>query len=48
MMAYYPPEIREGIISNGGLTPEMKILHGEELAALIPRCPWATNAGDAE
>ena len=48
MMAYYPPEIREWIISKGGLTPELKILHGEELAALIPRCPWEPRAGDAE
>ena len=47
MMAYYPPEIREWIISKGGLTPEMKILHGEELAALIPRCPWETRAEDS-
>src|SRR5262245_1623527 len=48
MMAYYPPEIREWIISKGGLTPDLKILHGEELAALIPRCPSETRDGDAE
>jgi len=47
MMAYYPSEIREWIVSKGGLTPEMKILHGEELAALIPRCPWETRAEDS-
>jgi lipoprotein-anchoring transpeptidase ErfK/SrfK len=39
MMAYYPPEIRAWIVSKGGLTPELKILRGEELAALVPTCP---------
>jgi lipoprotein-anchoring transpeptidase ErfK/SrfK len=38
MMAYYPPEIRAWIVSKGGLTPELKILRGEELAALVPTC----------
>ena len=39
MMAHYPPEIRAWIVSKGGLTPDMKILRGEELAALVPTCP---------
>ena len=39
MMAHYPPEIRAWIVSKGGLTPNMKILRGEELAALVPACP---------
>jgi lipoprotein-anchoring transpeptidase ErfK/SrfK len=38
MMAHYPPEIRAWIVSKGGLTPDLKILRGEELAALIPAC----------
>ena len=39
MMAHYPPEIRAWIVSKGGLTPDLKILRGEELAALVPTCP---------
>jgi lipoprotein-anchoring transpeptidase ErfK/SrfK len=39
MMAYYPPEIRAWIVSKGGLTPDLKILRGNELAALVPTCP---------
>jgi lipoprotein-anchoring transpeptidase ErfK/SrfK len=38
MMAHYPPEIRAWIVSKGGLTPDLKILRGEELAALVPTC----------
>jgi lipoprotein-anchoring transpeptidase ErfK/SrfK len=38
MMAHYPPEIRAWIVSKGGLTPDLKILRGEELAALVPIC----------
>jgi hypothetical protein len=39
MMAHYPPEIRAWIVSKGGLTPDLKILSGDELAALVPTCP---------
>ena len=39
MMAHYPPEIRAWIVSKGGLTPDLKSLRGEELAALVPPCP---------
>src|SRR5262249_26925179 len=38
MMAHYPPEIRAWIVSKGGLTPDLKILRGEELLALVPTC----------
>ena len=38
MMAHYPPEINEWIESKGGLTPDLKILRGEELVALVPTC----------
>jgi lipoprotein-anchoring transpeptidase ErfK/SrfK len=38
MMAHYPPEIRAWIVSKGGLTPDLKVLRGEELAALVPTC----------
>jgi hypothetical protein len=38
MMAHYPPEIRAWIVSKGGLTPDLKILRGEELAPLVPMC----------
>jgi len=38
MMAHYPPEITAWIVSKGGLTPDLKILRGEELAALVPSC----------
>ncbi len=38
MMAYYPPEIRAWLASKGGLTPQLKVLRGEELAALVPAC----------
>src|SRR5260221_1225540 len=38
MMAHYPPEITAWIVSNGGLTTALKILRGEELAALVPSC----------
>jgi lipoprotein-anchoring transpeptidase ErfK/SrfK len=38
IMAYYPPEIRAWIVTKGGLTPDIKILRGEELAALVPTC----------
>src|SRR5260370_3368490 len=38
MMAHYPPEITAWIVSKVGLTPDLKILRGEELAALVPSC----------
>jgi len=38
MMAHYTPEITAWIVSKGGLTPDLKILRGEELAALVPSC----------
>jgi len=38
MMAHYPPEIRGWIVSKGGLTPDLKVLSGEELAGLVPAC----------
>src|SRR5258708_11542950 len=38
MMGHYPPEITAWIVSKGGLTPDLKILRGEELAALVPSC----------
>jgi lipoprotein-anchoring transpeptidase ErfK/SrfK len=39
MLAHYPPEIRAWLVSKGGLTPNMKTLRDEELAALVPTCP---------
>jgi hypothetical protein len=39
MMQHYPPEIRAWIMSKGGLTPDIKILRGAELSALVPTCP---------
>jgi hypothetical protein len=38
MLAHYPSNIREWINEQGGLTAEMKILQGSELAALVPSC----------
>jgi lipoprotein-anchoring transpeptidase ErfK/SrfK len=39
MLDHYPPAIRAWIVSKGGLTPDLKFLRGEELAALVPTCP---------
>jgi hypothetical protein len=38
LLATYPPEIRHWISRRGGLSREMKYLHGRELAAMYPAC----------
>ena len=39
VMRLYPPEIRAWINRHGGLTPQLMMMRGRELAALYPPCP---------
>lgn len=38
MWAYYPTGIRRWITQHGGLTPEVKVLKGKEMRALVKAC----------
>ena len=44
LMKTYPAPVRTWIAQHGGLTPNMKILHGRELAAIVPPCDDASGA----
>jgi hypothetical protein len=43
MMEVYPPELQSWIKRRGGLTPRLKLLHGRELAAIVPSCGANVN-----
>jgi len=38
----YPSRVRSWIARRGGLTPQLKLLRGRELAAMFPMCDGAT------
>jgi hypothetical protein len=38
VMRFYPPEIRTWISRHGGLTPQLMMMRGRELAAFYPPC----------
>jgi hypothetical protein len=50
LMRFYTPGIRQWIARRGGLTPQLMLLQGRELAALVPPCgaagaPMAERGG---
>jgi hypothetical protein len=38
VLAAYPPRVRDWIVRRGGLSSQMLLLRGRELAAMYPRC----------
>ena len=38
LLAHYPQQVRAWIDVNGGLTDELKVLKGPDLAAMFPAC----------
>ena len=38
VLAAYPPRVRQWIVRRGGLSSQMLLLRGKELAAMYPRC----------
>jgi len=38
LMGIYPPEIRSWLARRGGLSLQMKLLHGQKLASMYPLC----------
>ena len=49
LLAAYPADVRAWIARKGGLTPNLILLRGRELASIVPPCPkslaWTTNKG---
>jgi hypothetical protein len=43
MMKTYPPELRKWISQRGGLTTQMLILKGRELASFVPTCATSVS-----
>lgn len=38
VLAAYPPRVRDWIVRRGGLSSQLLLLRGKELAAMYPRC----------
>jgi hypothetical protein len=47
LMQTYPPALRAWISRHGGLTPNLIVLRGRELAAIVPPCAGAARSASA-